>query len=249
MKIKSVDHLGNSFKSKAAMCKYYGVSVGDYYRRLNQGYSLEEILEGRIKRRPTKAGYTMSEIRSFAAQSGISVYVLWKRLSKGMSVDEAIDMGCKSSKLAVVGHDGVEYPSISAYCRVYGMKPYVFRHWRDRGLTAQEIYDLVKEREEQVIDHEGVKYVSIKAMCDAWGVDYQFYRKKLLEGCTKEEILTFGPASSRTLVDHTGRRFKKVDDLCKHWGIPRYVLNYRLRKGWLLEEALTTPVRTYNKEE
>lgn len=39
------DHLGNRFKNKREMCKYWGISHETYYTRIRRGWTLKETLE------------------------------------------------------------------------------------------------------------------------------------------------------------------------------------------------------------
>lgn len=39
------DHLGNKFKNKREMCRYWGISHVTFYNRINRGWTLKETLE------------------------------------------------------------------------------------------------------------------------------------------------------------------------------------------------------------
>lgn len=45
--VGSVDHLGNSFKTKASMCEYWGVDPDTFGHRVKRGWSLKEALTGK----------------------------------------------------------------------------------------------------------------------------------------------------------------------------------------------------------
>ena len=45
--VGSIDHLGNSFKTKASMCEYWGVDPDTFGHRVKRGWSLKEALTGK----------------------------------------------------------------------------------------------------------------------------------------------------------------------------------------------------------
>lgn len=49
-KIRCKDHIGNYFKSKQAMCKFWGIAVSTYHARRKMGWSLEKTLTEDIRR-------------------------------------------------------------------------------------------------------------------------------------------------------------------------------------------------------
>ena len=49
-KVRCKDHIGNYFKSKQAMCKWWGIPVSTYFARRKIGWSLEKALTEDIKR-------------------------------------------------------------------------------------------------------------------------------------------------------------------------------------------------------
>ena len=49
-KVRCKDHIGNYFKSKQAMCEWWGIPVSTYFARRKIGWSLEKTLTEDIRR-------------------------------------------------------------------------------------------------------------------------------------------------------------------------------------------------------
>lgn len=48
-KIRCKDHIGNHFKSKQAMCQFWGISAQTYFARIKKGWSLEKSLTESVR--------------------------------------------------------------------------------------------------------------------------------------------------------------------------------------------------------
>lgn len=91
-----IDHLGNSFKSLSTMARYYGMGSNALRPRLLAGMPLEEALTKPIRK--TKRGVTYKDhlgneyasFNSLARYYGINRTTLKQRLSKGMTLEQAL---------------------------------------------------------------------------------------------------------------------------------------------------------------
>ena len=88
-----LDHLGNEFPSRSAMCKYYGVSDNLFKKRIKYGWTLEEALSppkeqniGTIDHQ----GVERSSLRQTAKDYGLREKTLRKRLKHNWTIEESL---------------------------------------------------------------------------------------------------------------------------------------------------------------
>lgn len=244
MSVKCVDHLGNVYKSRARMCKDYGITIATLKYYEDKGYALGDILEGRVEKKGRSLGYDSKVLKRLADEYQIKYITLYNRLRKGMSLDAALNKGLKSCQKSVVFR-GIQYDSIKAVACEYGFDANRITYWCSKGYTLNEALEKAVERMEfNVEDHKGNKYPTIKAMCDAWGIGYRQYYNLIRTGTySLGEILEQNLGFVEHKTDHTGRVFSSVIAMCDYWGVKYYNYSYRIRVGWSKEEALTTPVK------
>ncbi len=60
------DHKGNEFKNVTQMCDFWGVTLTRYYKRLKKGWSLEECLVGRSRKKTDKSSTEKTKIEKNA---------------------------------------------------------------------------------------------------------------------------------------------------------------------------------------
>lgn len=88
-----LDHLGNEFPSRSAMCKYYGVSDNLFKKRIKNGWPLEKALSPPKEQNIEIVDHTgtrHSSLRQAAREYGITEKTLRKRLKSGYSIKEAL---------------------------------------------------------------------------------------------------------------------------------------------------------------
>lgn len=93
-------------------------------------------------------------------------------------------------------HLGNCYPSISAMCSVYKIKPETFvrriREYKwdvEKALTTP----VKKNGGQYCYDHEGTRFKSESLMCEYWGVQRKTYIYRRKQGLSVEEALTKKP--------------------------------------------------------
>ena len=97
--ISSRDHLGNTFKSLAAMCRFWGKDPRIVWYRLEAGWSIEDALtkpSTPANQRNRKAGCRDHQGRAFETQRdmarywGISIHTFRVRIKLGWSIKDAL---------------------------------------------------------------------------------------------------------------------------------------------------------------
>ena len=85
------DHLGNTFKSAAEMCRYWNVVPNTFYGRIERGYSIKDALLG-ISRYEVKdhLGNSFATQKEMLEKYGINAKTFRDRLIYGWSLEEAL---------------------------------------------------------------------------------------------------------------------------------------------------------------
>lgn len=126
--MQPIDHLGNRYSSVKEMVLAYGIyPTCLIYKRLNEmGWSLEKALTTPIRsmKKITYKGKTYRSARQLSFAVGIDTHTLERRLARGFTLEEAVEMGCGHSEWTIsVDHLGNKYPSFKAMCRAYNKHP------------------------------------------------------------------------------------------------------------------------------
>lgn len=133
----AVDHLGNKFKSRSQMLKYWGISPATYYNRTHkEGLSMEEALTKPIAKTfsfqevTDHLGNKYRSLSLMARTYGIKPITLRDRLERGWSIREALTTPVDTSTLRktvnvkgikVQDHKGVWYNSYYELAKAYGL--------------------------------------------------------------------------------------------------------------------------------
>lgn len=246
-KQKWIDHLGNEFSSKRALCKHYGISHITFTNRLEQGWTLEQALtyKGTLVNRKYQVqdhlGNTFTSVTAMCEHYGISTCRYQQRKAKGESLEQILT-GDKLS--ACEDHLGNHFDSWKDLCKYWNVVDGTIRRRLNEGMTLQEALEGGTTKK-PAIDHLGNKFPSTTKMVQHYKISYRLYLSRKERGWPLEKILTT-PAKHWSCIDHLGQEFSSQREMCKYWGVPNTV--YRTRRDKLhmsLEEALTKPVTYY----
>ncbi len=218
-----VDHLGNEYRSYAAMAKAYGVAASVVRDRIDRGLKIEEVLEKKEVADHTGRKYR-SETQMCKAY-GVHISVYKSRLSRGWSQEDALTKSPLDSRevhgTACVDHMGNKYKSQREMCRIYDIDYATFRHRISQGATIEEALT-----HNEIKDHNGIIYRSEFEMCRANHIDNSTYRYRIREGFSIEEALTI--PNHYSLGEY---RVSKVLDLFQETGrISGYLHNVQIKK-------------------
>lgn len=239
------DHLGNEYKSMAALAKAYGIPKDRLVDRLTvQKMNMESALEfEKINKNaiPCKdhLGNEYPSKTAMAAKYGTSVGEINRKLKLGKTLSEILS----ESKIdrAIKDENGNEYPSISAMARAKGISASTISARIRRGTDAKQINSTGKLCGKAVRDHLGNEYPSMKAMAEKYNSTPSKINQRLKLGWTLEAALTEKPAYG--ICDHLGNEYDSMTSMADAYGMKRSTLSRRLREGWDLESALTEPMR------
>lgn len=143
-----LDHLGNEYESKKAMCEHYGISPATFCKRLERGYTLEEALTTPFRRSLDRKiakkgkpcvdhlGNTFSSILEMCEYHGVSYYLYTQRVHRGMTLEEALSS--HKVKGWCVDHLGNEFTNVKEMCAFYGVSYPTYRLRIRDGFTLEE---------------------------------------------------------------------------------------------------------------
>lgn len=97
------DHLGNIFKSKKEMCKYWDISIIAYEKRIKKGMGKEEALTSKKKTyseeqdRTDHLGNVFNSIAQMCKYWNITNHIYTKRINDGWTKEQALTFNIKQN--------------------------------------------------------------------------------------------------------------------------------------------------------
>ncbi len=199
-----VDHLGVLYSSLARMCQAYKVDYNVFQQRKHNGFTLEECLKGRPRKKRNTQSNKRNEIRgkeqrmkkvtdhlgkeyksitAMCAAYDVPCVNYQNRKRRGCSVEE-----CLQSTVSI-DHKGTVYSSIQEMCDAYYITRATYYYRKKRGYSLEGcltgVLDVVR-----VTDHLGNGYSSKQQMCDTYGLSLSNFYYRERKGYTLEQCLT-----------------------------------------------------------
>lgn len=141
---------GIRFNSRLEAAEHYGVDISSLYTRVNLGWSVEEALGIKDRKRKGLKSITVGEntyesIASACRDLGVDRGLVNCRLKNGWSIDEAFGIVERQKRYSVVV-GGKNYNSISEACRDLGVHYQTVRHRVRKGWSIDEAFGLVDRK-------------------------------------------------------------------------------------------------------
>ena len=136
-----VDHLGNTFPSERAMCKFWGVHPATFNTRIEAGKSLAEALAPATRKCKPATDHLGNVFPSEAAMCrfwGIGPTTFRCRLRSGMCLKEALERHIKVTRIKVKDHLGNEFKSFQEMARHWGISSGALQSRLDTGMNLKE---------------------------------------------------------------------------------------------------------------
>ena len=171
------DHLGNEFRSLKDMCGKYGLGAKLFCSRIKMGWTLEEALTTPIgeslhrgRRCCDHEGREFPSISAMAQAYGISLSLLERRLTKGMSLEESLTTPVMGWNRPVTDCFGQTFASVSAAARFYGLNTAALAYELRKGTSCAEVSRQLTggSQDANITDHRGQIFQSLKDMAEHW---------------------------------------------------------------------------------
>lgn len=179
-----------------------------------------------------------------AKDYGFSLSYLSSKLSKGISLEEAVN-SYKGHEGFKVDHLGNKFRSVEEMTDYWGISLKAYNKRRDRGWSLEKILTTpVRENPEakECVDFKGNVFPSMQSMAKEYGVSHASILYHTRKGKTPAEalkhLLTEGKAK-RKVADHKGNSFSSNTEMAKYYNVNFDTFRDRIKRGWSLEEALT----------
>ncbi len=191
-------------------------------------------------------GIEYNSQKEMCAAYNINLCTFKARISKGMSLEEALTISHIANGRKVIDHLGNKYNSVKELCDYWNI-PYNITYARIRSgwdiKKAIETPATGMRPAQACFDHLGNRYESIRQLCDTYDILPSTYHDRLKSGMSLEEVLTKSEKKKKRsgVTDHQGNYFKSVNKMCAYWGITKSVFSHRMKSGdFTLKEALET---------
>ena len=130
------DHLGNTFKSIMAMCKYWNVDSTTYTFRIKQGKTIEEALTQTPDRTcKDHLGQTFKSVNAMCKYWNVNKTTYNIRIKQGKTIEEALtqtpDHTCKD-------HLGQTFKSTNAMCKYWNVNNMTYKLRIEHGMSVEE---------------------------------------------------------------------------------------------------------------
>lgn len=250
-----MDHLGNEFPSKKAMCEFWHVPRNVFFTRVKAGKSLKECLDpsttGRKfnSRQSNKVrdhlGQEHYNLDAMCAAWNITKSAYMINIRNGLPLDRALTERTSRPKKPK-DHTGQEHESINAMCRAWGVTKTTLRARLELGWTLEAILTHPEDNSHLIRckDHLGNEYPSQRAMLAAWNVTYATFKHRQKRGLSLQDCLDPGSLHMTPYEDHQGHKFPCLAAMLDYWCV--HVPNWHSRakdKGMATEQALTLMTR------
>lgn len=136
-------------------------------------------------------GVNYSSLKSCAADTGISLSLLTKRLEAGWSVEEAIETPKNVNLNKGIEFNGVVYPNEMELCKAHNIGLQTFKQRLRDGWTFNIAltYPVPKGTKKSPVFYDGVVYSSIKDFAKAFNLKYNLLIVELRKGKSKTDCV------------------------------------------------------------
>lgn len=179
-----------------------------------------------------------------AKDYGFSLSYLSSKLSKGISLEEAVN-SYKGHEEFGVDHLGNKFSSVEEMIKHWGISRRAYNKRRDKGWSLERILTTpVRETPEakECVDFKGNVFPSLQSMAKEYEVSHASILYHIRKGKTSAEalkyLLTEGK-NKRKVTDHKGNSFSSTVKMAEHWKVNYDTFRDRIKRGWTLEETLT----------
>lgn len=224
------DHLGNVFKSKKEMCKFYNISTVSYDKRINKGMSKEQALTSKKttcseeEDRTDHLGNVFDSTNQMCKYWGVSKSKYLSRINSGWSKEKALstkeDMYIRGELEDRTDHLGQVFDSIIQMCEHWGVNPRTYKNRIRRGKWSKEKALTYSNQSitqiEDRTDHLGNVFETQGKMCKKYNVDHNTYLQRIKSYHSKEEALGIVP-----LLDRRSRDIQFTNEIL----VVRFVYN------------------------
>ena len=253
------DHIGNTYESIKKMCEEYGLSTNTYYKRMEKGLSLQEVLCGNSESHNKKnkmvadhLGNKFHSEKEMCKHYNVDYKRYLDRKYRGLNIEKCLQVDTleRSYKSAITDPYGNSFKSINEMCKFYNIHYSNYLKKKRQGMTDQEIIENYRhvDKIECRTDHVGRVFKSVSEMCKFYDISQSTYRRRIESGQSKEEALTIPcshkdydcgtPVEESLRTDHKGNIYRTRTEMFDKYQVRWDVYKRCTDKGMTLNEIL-----------
>ncbi len=193
------DHLGNEFNSIAKMCEYWNISTASINRKINEGYTIQEVIKiltdiktnGKIG---TKCkDHLSNEFNSIAKMCeywNVDAQRYYARLKLGWTTKDALTKNIQKSHIKCKDHLDNEFNSVTEMCNHWNISRKIFQDRMKRGWSLKDALTKEIATNKKYKDHLGNECNSVTEMCKYYGISIMTYNSRIKRGMSLKDALT-----------------------------------------------------------
>ena len=132
---------------------------------------------------------------------------------------------------------GLEFSSLTAMCKHYGIVKQTYQGRKSRGWTERQALGI--DLPPAIICPNGIRFETKKDMTKHYGVTYVAYKQRRQKGFTERQALGIDPPPQKVVVCPNGLKFKSIKIMSSHYGITDTTYYNRIKDyGWTERQAL-----------
>jgi hypothetical protein len=193
-------------------------------------------------------GKTFKSQAEMAVYYGIAPGLYAKRISRGMSMEEALTtpLRIKREKFYI---NGKKFNSKKELCDYYNISTDKFNKYVSLGLTAEEIISKYADSDKRIslrYDHKGNRFLSFQDMLEHYNITVSAYYQRMGKlGWTLQETLETPIGGSERIIkeclDHLGNKFSSIKEMLRAHNQKKTVFDNRYKRGWSLADSIMLP--------
>ena len=193
-------------------------------------------------------GKTFKTQAEMALYHGIEPTLYAKRISRGMSKEEALTTPLKSKREKFYVN-GNEFNSKKEICEHYGISKEKFKKYLNLGFSVEEIVLKYSDPNKKLrfrYDHKGNKFFNLQEMVDYYNISISVFYQRIgkLQWSLKKTLETPVGTSiknAKECLDHLGNKYDSIGQMLRHHNQKKTVFDNRYKRGWSLADSIMLP--------
>ncbi len=187
---------GKQYRSLSELCDCYRISYGMVESRLKRGWDLEKSIQPKLASHSNwqesidHKGNKYPSFKRMCEQYNQCPSVVKRRLSQGLSLQEALEKPTNRHAKQQYIINGKTYDSFKSVCRDYGLDPTtVHGRMKRKNISLEEALYSTTPNKIEVTDFKGNFYSSYNEMYKAYGITKHIAKARKNNGWNEENVL------------------------------------------------------------
>ena len=193
-----VDHLGNSFDSSAALCRFWHISYHTFLERLDRGWSIQDAITTPVNdvcmEVEDHLGNTYSKLQDMLAEYKIDSPRYFQRKLAGWSLEKILTTPVREAFKQCTDHLGNVFESESDMAKFYSIpRDCFYQRFYVMGWSLEKTLTTPPKERQPVMDMFGNIFTEFKKFTEYWGVSKAAYCGRKKRGKSIQEMFSSEP--------------------------------------------------------